>query len=60
MSVKDEDLELVSFKKVIIFGAKGTGKTTLSEMIETGKFSNESPTEESKNLIYNEIFYYRI
>ena len=60
MKLKDDGNEFVSFKKVIIFGAKGTGKTTLSEMIETGKFSNESPTEESKNLIYNEIFYYRI
>ena len=47
MSVKD-DLELVSFKKVIIFGAKGTGKSTLSHMIETGKFSEASPTKESK------------
>jgi len=47
MSVKDE-LELVSFKKVIIFGAKGTGKSTLSHMIETGKFSDVSPTNESK------------
>ena len=47
MSVKDKDLELVSFKKVIIFGAKGTGKSTLSQMIETGKFSDVSPTKES-------------
>jgi len=47
MKLKDDGNEFVSFKKVIIFGAKGTGKSTLSQMIETGKFSDVSPTKES-------------
>lgn len=50
MNSKEEANLFSSFKKVIIFGDKGTGKTTLSKMIETGKFSNESPTEESKKI----------
>ena len=36
--------------RIAFFGACGTGKTTLSKVIETGKFSNESPTEESKKI----------
>ena len=48
MSAKEDELEFISFKKVIIFGAKGTGKSTLSKVIETGKFSEVSPNEDSK------------
>ena len=47
--------EFISYKKVLIFGAAGTGKTTLSKYIEEGKFSNESPTDNCK--IYNIINY---
>ena len=43
-----EEVEYVSFKKVIIFGVEGSGKSTLSKMIETGKFSDETHTEGSK------------
>jgi small GTP-binding protein len=37
--------EFASFKKVIIFGSKDSGKTSLSKRIERGSFSNESPTD---------------
>ena len=40
--------EFVSYKKVIIFGAEGTGKTTLTKYIEKGKFTEESHTENCK------------
>ena len=40
--------EFVSYKKVIIFGAEGTGKTTLTKCIEKGKFTEESHTENRK------------
>ena len=50
MNLKEDENAFISFKKVIIFGAKGAGKTTLSKMIETRQFSNESPTEESKKI----------
>ena len=43
--------EFVSYKKVIIFGAEGTGKTTLTKYIEKGKFTEESHTENRK-IIY--------
>jgi GTPase SAR1 family protein len=51
-----EDLpKFVSYKKVVIFGAAGTGKTTLAKYIEEGSFSNESPSEKGKK--YNIINY---
>jgi GTPase SAR1 family protein len=40
--------EFVSYKKVIIFGAEGTGKTTLTKSIEKGSFTNETHTENRK------------
>jgi GTPase SAR1 family protein len=41
--------EFVSYKKVLIFGAVGSGKTTLTRYIEKGSFSNETHTENGKN-----------
>ena len=46
--------EFVSYKKVLVFGAVGTGKTTLTKYIEKGSFSNESHTENCKiNILSN-------
>ena len=42
--------EFVSYKKIIIFGDKGTGKSSLSKRIEKGKFSEENPTDNGKLL----------
>jgi GTPase SAR1 family protein len=44
--------EFVSYKKVLIFGAEGTGKTTLTKSIEKGSFSEESHTENGKSYLY--------
>ena len=45
--------EFVSYKKVLIFGSEGTGKTSLTKRIERGSFTNESHTENCKLKIYN-------
>ena len=41
--------KFVSYKKVLIFGAVGSGKTTLTKYIEKGSFSSETHTENGKN-----------
>ena len=40
--------EFVSYKKVLVLGAEGTGKTTLAKYIEKGSFSEETHSEKSK------------
>ena len=41
--------EYVSYKKVLLFGSKSTGKTSFSNLLKTGKFEeNIKHTEESK------------
>ena len=40
--------EYAFYKKVIIFGSEGSGKTSLRKRIETGNFTTESHTEEGK------------
>ena len=47
--------EFVSYKKLLIFGSEGVGKTTLTKSIEKGTFSNESHTENGILYIYNQI-----
>ena len=37
-----------SYKKVLVFGKEGTGKTTFTKYIEKGYFTNESHTENGK------------
>ena len=34
-----------SYKKVLVFGKEGTGKTTFTKYIEKGNFTNETHTE---------------
>ena len=40
--------EFVSYKKVLVFVAEGTGKTALAKYIEKGSFSEETHSEKSK------------
>ena len=40
--------EFISYKKIVIFGAEGSGKTTLSNSLKTGKFLEQSHSENSK------------
>ena len=48
----EDEIEYISYKKVIIFGAEGSGKSTLSKSLETGKFSEQNHTESSKYNIF--------
>ncbi len=40
--------EFVSYKKLLIFGAEGSGKTSLIKSFEKGTFTNETHTENGK------------
>ena len=37
--------EFVSYKKLLIFGTEGVGKTSLTKSIEKGAFTDETHTE---------------
>ena len=41
----DEQEEFLSFNKVIVFGDKGSGKTTLINFFEKGSFQEQIHTE---------------
>ena len=40
----DSKIEFVSYKKLIIFGTEGSGKTSLTSRLESGAFKEESPS----------------
>ena len=46
--MSEEENEYISYKKLIIFGAEGSGKSTLTKSMETGKFSDQAHTTDSK------------
>ena len=39
--------EFIFFKKIVIFGAEGSGKSSLTSMFENMNFSEESPSDYS-------------
>ena len=41
--------DFVSFKKVLVFGNEGAGKTSLTKKLENNLFENESHTQQSKS-----------
>ena len=41
----EEPIEFKSFKKMIIFGKEGSGKSSLTKRLEKGSFTEESPSE---------------
>ncbi len=44
----DNSPVFVSYKKLIIFGTEGSGKSSLTKSLETGTFTNESHTDNGK------------
>lgn len=53
--------EFISYKKILVFGAELTGKTTLTNRLIKGEFSEEIPKQDSnkkqkKESIYNYNF----
>ena len=56
----DHSSEFVSYKKILVFGAESTGKSTLTNRIIKGEFS-ESPSKDSdKNKTKDSIYNYFI
>ena len=43
-----DGIEFASYKKLLIFGSEGSGKTSLSKRIERGSFTNETHTDNGK------------
>ena len=46
-----DGIEFASYKKLIVFGSEGTGKTSLSKRIERDSFTDETHTDSGKYLI---------
>ena len=47
--MKSQNTIFISYKKVLIFGAKSSGKTTLTKLMEIyPNFKMEQPSEEEK------------
>ena len=46
--MEDNYKEWIGYKKLLIFGIEGSGKTSLSKRLERGYFPNESHSEERK------------
>lgn len=49
--------EFASFKKVIIFGSKDSGKTSLSKRIERGEFPKELTADNNGKIFYLTFIY---
>ena len=52
----DNSSEFVCYKKVLVFGAESTGKTTLTNQLKNGKFSEEKSTIDGNYIFFNKIF----
>ena len=52
----EKDNEYVSYKKLLVFVAEGSGKTTFSKYLEINGFSSEITHTENGNLIFFNIF----
>ena len=51
----ESQVKFVSYKKLLIFGSEGSGKTSLTKRLEKGSFQEES-TSENCNIVFNYIF----
>jgi GTPase SAR1 family protein len=48
----NSDMEFISYKKLVIFGAKGSGKTSFINTIQDKKFEEDSVSEDGKYNIF--------
>ena len=46
--MEDNYKEWIGYKKLLIFGVEGSGKTSLPKRLERGCFTNESHSKERK------------
>jgi GTPase SAR1 family protein len=46
------EMEFISYKKLVIFGAKGSGKTSFIKSIQDMKFEEDSISEDGKYNIF--------
>ena len=49
--------DFASFKKVLVFGSEGTGKTSLTKKLEQDLFENEPHTNNGKIKLITNILY---
>jgi GTPase SAR1 family protein len=52
----DEKLKFILFKKLLIFGAQGVGKTTLSSVLLHDSFKDEESSKNGKYIFLFNIF----
>ncbi len=50
--MNSDNMEFISYKKLVIFGAKGSGKTSFIKAIKDMKFTEESESENGKYIIF--------
>ena len=50
--MKENSYEFISYRKLIIFGVEGTGKSSLTKRLETGSFIDVQHTENGILKIY--------
>ena len=49
----EDQIEFTSFKKLIIFGNEGSGKSALTKRLEKGSFTEVSPSDKGNLIFYN-------
>ena len=47
----------ISYKKVLVFGTEGSGKTSLTKTLEKGKFCEETSPDTGKNILYFILYF---
>ena len=51
INIMDTNDIFKSYRKVLLFGSKGVGKSSLSQRLKTGKFEDDIPQTEDGKLI---------
>lgn len=49
--MEGEEENFLHYKKLLIFGTEGSGKTTLTDILSDNVFKEKSPSEKSNNHI---------